>query len=211
MNIITFVRCLAVLGLCAATIVAHAEAHAKRSLSPQMPVPADAPPAQPAVAPEGYTIHAGDMLRISVWKEEDLNLDVLVQPDGHFAFPLAGDIQATGKSTLEIRQEIAKRIEKYIPDPVVTVDVKQIQGNKIYVIGKVNRPGEFVMTHDIDVMQALSMAGGTTTFAALNSIKILRRKGKAQISIPFRYADVEKGMNLDQNIVLQSGDVVVVP
>jgi polysaccharide export outer membrane protein len=164
----------------------------------------------PASAPN-YGVHAGDTLIISVWKEQDLNMEVLVQPDGTFSFPLAGDIKAEGKTTDQIRAEIASRIEQYIPEPVVTVSVKQIQGSKIYVVGKVNRPGEFVMNHSIDVMQALSMAGGASTFAALNDIKILRRINGKQISIPFRYGDVEDGENLGQNIVLQSGDVVVVP
>ncbi len=170
----------------------------KTAVKPPPPVPS-------------YGVHAGDVLIISVWKEEDLNLEVLVEPDGTFSFPLAGDIKAEGKTTDQIRAEIASRIEQYIPEPVVTVSVKQIQGSKIYVVGKVNKPGEFVMTHAIDVMQALSMAGGASTFAALNDIKILRRINGKQISIPFRYGDVESGENLEQNIVLQSGDVVVVP
>ena len=161
---------------------------------------------------KNYTIQPGDVLHVAVWKEEDLTLDVLVRPDGHFSFPLAGDINGNGKNAQQITAELSKKIQKYIPDPVITVSVVQILGNKIFVIGKVNDPGEFIMSHDIDVMQAMSMAGGASTFAGLNKIKILRRDDKGtQTAIPFRYADVEAGKNLDQNILLQPGDVVVVP
>ena len=161
---------------------------------------------------KNYTVQPGDVLHVSVWKEEDLTLDVLVRPDGHFSFPLAGDINANGKNAQQITSELSKKIKKYIPDPVITVSVIQILGNKIFVIGKVNNPGEFIMSHDIDVMQAMSMAGGASTFAGLNKIKILRRdKSGKQIAISFKYADVEAGRGLEQNILLQPGDVVVVP
>lgn len=158
-----------------------------------------------------YMVQPADILEISVWKEEGLQREVLVRPDGGFSFPLVGDIKAQGKSVEEIRSEVATKLKKYIPDPVVTVVVKQILGNRIYVIGKVNRPGEFVVGRYVDVMQALSMAGGASTFASLNDIKILRRIGVKQTAIPFRYSDIEKGRNLEQNIILQDGDVVVVP
>lgn len=161
--------------------------------------------------PSGYGIHAGDILRISVWKEPDLNLEVLVQPDGRFSFPLAGAISAQGRTTEEIQQEITNRIKHYITEPVVIVGIEKIQGNKIYVIGKVNRPGEFIMNHEVNVMQALSMAGGAMTFASLSSIKILRRVKGERVAIPFSYSDVADGNMLEQNITLQSGDVVVVP
>jgi polysaccharide export outer membrane protein len=112
----------------------------------------------------------------------------------------------------ELRAEIASRLETYIPDLVVTVTVIEIRGNKIYVIGQVNDPGEFIVNPRVDVMQALSMAGGTTAFAALGDIMILRRDATGkQRAIPFEYKDVERGRALEQNIVLDSGDVVVVP
>ena len=159
----------------------------------------------------GYGVQPGDVLTISVWKEDDLKGDVLVRPDGGISFPLAGDIAAKGKTVEQIRQEIISRIQKYIPDPVVTVAVKQIVGNNIYVIGKVNKPGAFVLNQPIDVMQALSIAGGMSTFASPNNIIILRRENGTQKAIPFRYGDVEDGEHLEQNILLKGGDVVVVP
>jgi len=158
-----------------------------------------------------YRVQPGDILQVSVWKEEGLDREVLVRPDGGISFPLVGDVNADGKAVEELRAEIAQQIERYIPDPVVTVEVRQIFGNRVYVIGKVNQPGAYVMTRDLDVMQALSVAGGTTPFAALNNIQILRRTNGKQIAIPFRYGDVEHGRALAQNILLRSGDILVVP
>lgn len=158
-----------------------------------------------------YAIQPGDVLQVSVWKEEDLTQQVIVRPDGNITFPLAGEVKTAGDSIEHLRQLLAERLKKYIPDPVVTVSVAQLSGNTIFVIGKVNRPGNFPMVRNVDVMQALSIAGGTSTYAALNSIKILRRENGKLQAIPFEYGDVEKGKNLEQNIILKAGDVVVVP
>lgn len=163
---------------------------------------------QPAVQ---YGVKPGDLLRVSVWREQDLQLEVLVRPDGGISMPLAGEIAAQGKSMAQLRSEIRRRLQRFIPDPVVSVSVEEIHGNVVYVIGKVEKPGKFVVGRTVDVVQALSMAGGMTTFAAVNEIRILRRADGRQSAIPFRYSDVEKGEDLEQNIVLQSGDIVVVP
>ena len=159
----------------------------------------------------GYMVLPGDILQVSVWKEPDLQLEVLVRPDSAFSFPLAGEISTRDRTVGELQDELSQRLAKYISAPVVTVAVKQVLGNKVFVIGQVNKPGEFVVNPQVDVMQALSMAGGATPFAALNDIQILRRSNGALRAIAFRYNDVVKGRNLDQNIVLQTGDVVVVP
>ena len=159
-----------------------------------------------------YFVQPGDILEISVWKEEDLLKDALVRPDGRFSFPLVGDVNANGRTVEELRTEIAQSLERYIPSPVVTVTVKSILGNKIYVVGQVQNPGAFVVNPRVDVMQALTLAGGTTPFASLNGIVILRRaEDGSQVSIKFAYKDVERGRDLEQNILLRSGDLVVVP
>jgi polysaccharide export outer membrane protein len=158
-----------------------------------------------------YRIQPGDVLAVSVWKEEDLIQEVIVRPDGQITFPLVGEAEAAGNSIEDLRLLISERLKKYIPDPVVTVSVRQLAGNTIYVLGKVNRPGVFPIVRNVDVMQALSLAGGTSTYAALNDIKILRREHGALRALSFKYAEVEKGKRLEQNIVLQAGDVVVVP
>lgn len=164
-----------------------------------------------AAGDKTYKIQPGDVLEVSVWKEEDLLKQVLVRPDGGMSYPLVGDVQAAGKSVAELQELITERLTKYIPDPVVTVATLKLDGNKVYVIGKVADPGEFLANRYMDVVQALSVAGGMTTYAADNKIIVLRRENGKEISIPFRYGDIEKGQDLEQNIILQSGDVVVVP
>ena len=168
--------------------------------------------AQDAVEPSNaYAVLAGDVLQVSVWKEPELQMEVLVRPDSAFSFPLAGDISTKGLSVVDLQMELTKRLSRYISNPVVTVSVKDVLGNKIYIIGQVNKPGQFVVNPQVDVMQALSMAGGLTPFAATNDIRILRRTGSRQIAFSFKYNDVLKGRHLEQNVMLQAGDIVVVP
>lgn len=164
-----------------------------------------------AAQESGYTVKPGDMLAVAVWKEPDLQGDVLVTPDGGFAFPLVGQVDARGKTVAELQGILTERLAKYVSDPVVTVSVREIRGNKVYVIGQVNKPGEFIVNPRVDIMQALSMAAGTTPFASLSNIIVLRRTGTKQEAIRFDYTDVSKGRNLEQNIELRSGDIVVVP
>jgi polysaccharide export outer membrane protein len=164
-----------------------------------------------AAEPEPYRIQPGDVLIVSVWKEQDLQSDVLVLSDGGMSFPLVGDVQAAGHTVAEVRATIIEKLLSFIPNPSVNVAVKVIGGNRIYILGKVNRPGEFTFSQPIDVMQALSLAGGATSFAALDDIQILRREQGKQTARRFRYSDVERGRSLDQNILLKSGDTVVVP
>lgn len=162
-----------------------------------------------AVTP--YRIQPGDVLVISVWKETDLQGEYLVRPDGGVSMPLAGDLPAAGNSVAELQTIIKERLRTYVPNAAVTVTVKAINGNRIYVIGKVNRPGEFLLQRPMDVMQALALAGGPTTFADLDDIRILRRDGERQSSIGFKYSQIERGRALEQNVLLQGGDTVVVP
>ena len=159
----------------------------------------------------GYAVQPGDLLSVTVWKEADLTSDVLVRPDGGISMPLAGDITATGKTVEDLRQEITTRLKRYIPDPVVTVATKAVFGNHVYVVGKVQKPGEFPIVRAVDVMQALALAGGMTPFAAENSIVILRRDNGLQQALRFHYSAVARGKDLGQNILLRPGDTVVVP
>ena len=158
-----------------------------------------------------YRLQPGDVLTISVWKEKDLETEALVRPDGGLSFPLVGDLDAAGRTISDIRGILVQRLKPYIPDPVVTVMIKSIGGNHVYVIGKVQRPGEFPFSRPLDVMQALSLAGGATPYAALNDIVILRRQNGQERVLRFRYGDIVRGERLEQNVVLESGDTVVVP
>ncbi len=169
-----------------------------------------APDAAPA-AEDGYALNPGDVLEVSVWKEEGMEREVLVLPDGTISFPLAGHIQAAGMSAQQVEKILADRLRKFFKDAAISVSVKSVTGNKIFVIGQVQRPGTFVAAQPIDVIQALSLAGGFTPFAAEDEIRILRREGGKQTALTFDYFDVEKGRNLKSNILLKSGDVVIVP
>lgn len=168
-----------------------------------------AAPAEPGVG--NYPVNAGDIIEVLVWKEENLQKQVVVRPDGYFSFPLTGDIRAEGRTIDAIRTDISAQIARYIPDPVVSVSVFEPRGSKVYVIGQVQRPGEFPVSRYVDVIQALSMAGGTTPFAKLDEIKILRREGGTQTATTFAYSDIAAGKRLQQNIVLKPGDTVLVP
>ncbi len=159
----------------------------------------------------GYRLGAEDVLLVSVWKDEQLTREVVVRPDGMFSFPLVGDIQAEDRTVDAIRDDLVKRLTKYIPNANVSVAVTKIVSYKVYIVGRVNKPGEYLVGHYTDVLQALSLAGGLTPFAAENDIKVMRRVKGAQQSIPFRYGDIRKGKDLEQNIILQRGDVVMVP
>ncbi len=176
------------------------------------PAAEHAPAAKDAPAAEdAYALNPGDILEVSVWKEEGMQHDVLVLPDGKISFPLAGHIQAAGKSAEQVEKILGQRLTRYFPDPVITVTVKSVGGYTIFVIGQVRQSGRFSVGQRTDVMQALSLAGGFTEFADEDEIKILRREGGKQSILPFDYSDVEKGRNLESNILLKSGDVVVVP
>ncbi len=158
-----------------------------------------------------YHISAEDVLQISVWKEEGLEKTVVVRPDGGVSFPLAGDVPAAGKTPVELETEIATRLQRFIPDAVVTVSVMELKGLRIYVSGKVKTPGQFTVGRYVDVLQAITLAGGLTPYANESGIKILRREGGKEVVYEFNYGDVKDGKNLKQNIVLQTDDVVVVP
>ena len=167
--------------------------------------------AVPPPVAEGYKLQPGDLLQVNVWKETELQSEVLIRPDGGISFALAGDMQAAGLTTDALRQELESRVRRLVPDAVVTVLVKSPNGNRVFVIGKVNRPGDFPLLRPVDVLQAISMAGGLTAFASNNHILVLHRDGSRQNSYRFRYNQVVKGKHLDQNILLRSGDTVIVP
>lgn len=158
-----------------------------------------------------YNIGPGDVIEISVWRDESLKRQIIVPPDGIIAFPLIGDINVQGMTVEDIRNTVTKKLEAYIQDAVVTVMLVEINSMRAYVIGKVNKPGSFPVLMDTNVMQMLSMAGGLNPFASERNIHILRTRGDSTIKIPFNYRQVLRGNNLEQNIILQRGDVVVVP
>jgi len=173
------------------------------------PLPSGSEPA-PA-ADVSYLLGPEDIVKISVWKDEHLTQEVVVRPDGMISFPLVGDVLAAGRTIEDVRLELVKRLNKFVPNPHVSVLATKILSYKISVIGRVNKPGEFLVGHYTDVLQALSLAGGLTPFAAENDIRVIRRARGEQQVFQFRYGDIRKGKELSQNIILERGDVVVVP
>jgi polysaccharide export outer membrane protein len=164
-----------------------------------------------AVIDPAYVIGPEDALDIAVWKDDTLKGTVLVRPDGGISFPLAGDFVVAGMTAAQVRDELVKRLEKFIPEPVVTVAVVKVSSYHIYVLGRVNKPGELLVGRNIDVLQALTLAGGLTPFASEDGIRVIRKVDNLTISIPFQYSKVRKGVDLTQNITLRSGDVLLVP
>jgi polysaccharide export outer membrane protein len=172
--------------------------------TPEVPADSSVP------VPPDYVVDAGDVLEISVWKEDGLTKQALVRPDGGITFPLIGELQAGGKTIHQIKSEIARKLGEFFAEPEVSVSLVNLN-HKIYVVGRVNKPGEFITPNRVSVMQALSMAGGLTPFADDDAIKIIRRIGGKEVALPFDYDEVASGKALEQNILLQRGDVVVVP
>ena len=158
-----------------------------------------------------YLLAPEDILEISVWKDKDLTKNVGIRPDGKISFPLIGDVTVAGHTIEWVRQEITRRVREYVPDAVVSVIIQKIEGIHVFVVGKVAKPGGSQTIRRINVMQALGYAGGLTKFADEDDIVILRTVNGKQIKLPFDYSEVKKGVNLEQNIRLQDGDVIVVP
>ncbi len=192
------------------TTVIYSMAVAMPMITCALPAHAAEPTAATAIT--SYRLQPGDILSISAWKEAELQApEVPVRPDGRVSFPLVGEVMAAGRSIDELRSEIELRLRNFVPDALVTVGVRVPAGNRIYVVGKVAKAGDFALNRPTDVMQALALAGGATPFADTNSIRVLRRVGAHQEAIEFHYGEVEHGRHLEQNILLTGGDTVVVP
>jgi len=159
----------------------------------------------------GYVIGLGDVLDISVWKNDEMTKKVTVLPDGKITFPLIGDHTAEGKTVAQLKNELEAKIIRFIPEPVLSIVVQQVNSMYIYVIGRVNKPGRFDLNTNVNVLQALSMAGGLNPFAKRNKIRIQREENNSTQIYEFNYDDVTKNGKLEQNIRLKRGDVIVVP
>ncbi|OPL16309.1 MAG: hypothetical protein AVO38_08130 [delta proteobacterium ML8_D] len=158
-----------------------------------------------------YIIAPADVLEISIWGEEELARQLVVCPDGNVSFPLVGNLTVAGKTTTEVKALLEKKIRTFIPEASATVIVSQLGSLQYYVIGKVERPGMFNVSKTLSVLQALAMAGGLSTFAKEDGINIIRYHEDKTVRLPFNYNEVKKGENLQQNILLERGDVVLVP
>jgi polysaccharide export outer membrane protein len=162
---------------------------------------------QPA-ATEEYIIGPEDVLHINVWKDETLTTDAVVRSDGKISVPLINDVQASGLTVPQLKDEITNKLKEYIPGVDVTVIVTQMNSNKIYIQGEVARPGPQPYNGELTVIQALALAGGLTPYAHRRGIIILRAGGEKLL---FNYNKVIKGKDLEQNVRLKRGDTIIVP
>ncbi|MGW8466031.1 polysaccharide biosynthesis/export family protein [Pseudomonas sp. CLCA07] len=154
-----------------------------------------------------YLLNRGDVIVITVWREETLKEEVHVLPDGSITFPLVGRVEVAGLDSTAVEKVIAKKLEEFIPDPNVSVVVRDPKGNIVYAQGKVLKPGSVQLAGPTAVLQVLSMAGGLDKFADKDAIKIVRNK---QV-LPVHYSDLISGRDMSTNYELQAGDTLVVP
>lgn len=159
-----------------------------------------------------YRLRQGDGVQISVWGEASLNKEVRVLPDGSVTFPLAGRVEVGNLTTSEAEKRITEKLKTFLPEPQVTVVVISTEGTRAYILGKVLKPGPILLTGPMTVLQALSMAGGLDKFANLSSVKILRTKAdNSQEVLAVNYDRLMQGQELQSNVLLQSGDTILVP
>ncbi|HEX7730023.1 MAG TPA: polysaccharide biosynthesis/export family protein [Terracidiphilus sp.] len=161
---------------------------------------------------QAYVIGAGDLLAINVWKETELTRTVLVRPDGRISLPLVGELQAGGRTAAQLQAEITDKLSSFISHPQVNVIVQEIKSRSFNVVGKVVKPGEFVLIRPTTVLDGVAQAGGFLEFAKTTKIYVLRRLSDGTTSmLPFNYKKVIKGQGLEQNVLLLPGDTIVVP
>lgn len=176
------------------------------------PVPVPTGPfAQQAPVLGTYRLGPGDQIDVHVWRNPDLSRSVPVRPDGRISLPLAGELMATGKTVAQLNAQITTLLEEYVQYPTVTVTVTQVRSMVIYVSGRVIRAGPLTLDRAINVVQAITMAGGMQEFADRNGVVVIRTINGQRVRIPFRYGDAVKGKGNVAEFVLQSGDVVYVP
>lgn len=160
----------------------------------------------------GYLVGPGDVLKVNVWKHDELSQQVPVRPDGAISLPLVGDLPAQGRSVDQIGAEIGERLKRFYQDQApVTVQVVEVHSYKVYVVGEVNKAGEYAPTSQITILHSLALAGGFTRFANPDRIVVIRRDARGERRIPFDYSAVVDRGDLQQNLALQSGDTVIVP
>ena len=173
------------------------------------PVGVKADPA--AEAEKDYLIGVGDVLEVQVWQEPDLSRTVKVRLDGKISLPLAGDVQAAGKTTGELDQFLEKKIADLVTEPAVSVMLVENRSRRYYVVGQVGQPGEFPIEFPLTILQAIARSGGFQEWAKREEIKVVRRQGGKDEFLNFDYDEFTKGKNLQQNVLIAPGDTIIVP
>jgi polysaccharide export outer membrane protein len=199
------------IGLLAAAVPTRAQQDANPKQAADAAAAQSAAPKKAATEDPNYVIGAQDVLDVSVWKEPELTRAVPVRPDGKISMPLLNDVQAAGRTPLQLAGDITAGLKKFVTDPQVTVIVTVINSQRVYILGEVVRAGAYPLLPNMTVLQALSSGGGFTQFAKLKGIYVLRVEEGKQVKHPFNYKDVIAGKAADQNILLKAGDTIVVP
>lgn len=193
-------------------LVASISVCAQDATKPATPAVSNKPTsAAPAEASADYKIGPQDVVRVDVWKEPDVTRTIPVRPDGKISLPLLSDVQAAGLTAVQLANVIREGLTKYITSPQVTVTVTEINSRRVYCNGEVMKPGALALLPNMTALQAISSCGGFTQFARIKNIYILRVEDGKQVQHPFNYKDVIKGKKPEDNILLQPGDVIVVP
>jgi polysaccharide export outer membrane protein len=197
---------------CVVLLCSAAPAPAQQASPPQAPQPPTNLTISPAVQtlPPGYVVGVEDVLSIVFWRERDMSADVVVRPDGKISLPLLDDIQAAGYTPEQLSVVLETAAAKFVSQPNATVVVREIHSRKVYVVGQVTRPGTFPLAGDMNVLQAIAMAGGLLDYADKGDIAIVRLENGRERRLKFNYNDVVKGKNVAQNVVLKPGDTIVV-
>lgn len=161
---------------------------------------------------EAYTIGVTDVLMISVWKNEELSVEVPVRADGMISVPLIDDVRAEGLTPQELKEVIARELAEYVTAPDVTVMIRQMNSRFVSVLGEVRQPTRVPLTRDLRVLEAIALVGGFTTFADKNDVRIVRRDLDGnETEYRFDYGAYVRGRAPGSNIVLLPGDVIIVP
>ena len=159
-----------------------------------------------------YIIGSGDILEITTWKEADFSREeVLVRLDGMITFPLINDIQAQGRTPVQVKTDIESKLKEYLENPIVTVTVRVTASKKFYILGEVARTGEYPLVKNLTVLQAFALAGGFTEWASKKEIILLRKENNKEKIVRINYKDIIKGADFSQNITLQPDDTIIVP
>jgi polysaccharide export outer membrane protein len=157
-----------------------------------------------------YRIGPEDILDVQVWKNAELSRTVPVRPDGKISLPLVNDIQASGLTPSELREQITERLGEYVPQAEVAVIVREIHSVKVAVTGAVKMPGRYEVKSPATVLELIAQAQGLTEFAAKERIFVLRQDGGTTVKMPFNYKKVAEGSEKD-NFYVRAGDIIVVP
>ena len=157
------------------------------------------------------TIGPGDILSINIWKEPELSKEIVVRLDGKISLPLVNDVKAAGLSCAELRERLIEKYKNYVEVPEVSVTMVESRSKKVYVLGKINRPGEYILQKDMTIIQALSLAGGLSEWADRSDVRLVRNINGTEKTFRVDYNAIVSGKDLSQNIQLQPDDTIFLP